>query len=63
MSGEKQQQQEDFRDVRKTTKGEVKSSDIKARFNLAADQQVNHIACNQTQEYFAVATNVGFEIV
>lgn len=33
------------------------------RFNLAADQQVNHIACNQTQEYFAVATNIGFEIV
>ncbi len=36
---------------------------MKARFNLAADQPINHIACNQTQEYFAVATNIGFEIV
>lgn len=36
---------------------------MKARFNLAADQPINHITCNQTQEYFAVATNIGFEIV
>ena len=41
----------------------MESADIKVRFNLASDQPINHIACNQTQEYFAVATNIGFEIV
>jgi hypothetical protein len=54
---------EDFKEVRKTKKGAVESADVKARFNLANDQQINHISCNQTQEYFAVATNIGFEIV
>lgn len=54
---------EDFKEIRKTKKGSVESADVKARFNLAADQPINHIACNQTQEYFAVATNIGFEIV
>lgn len=49
--------------MRKTKKGAVESADVKVKFNLAADQQINHIACNQTQEYFAVATNIGFEIV
>ena len=49
--------------MRKTKKGAVESADVKAKFNLAADQQINHIACNQNQEYFAVATNIGFEIV
>jgi hypothetical protein len=37
---------EDFKERRKTKKGEVESADIKARFNLAADQPINHIACN-----------------
>ena len=54
---------EEFKEVRKTKKGAVESADVKARFGLAADQPINHIACNQTQEYFAVATNIGFEIV
>jgi hypothetical protein len=54
---------DEFRDKRKTKKGEVESADVKAKFNLSSDYPINHIACNQTQEYFAVATNIGFEIV
>ena len=54
---------EEFKETRKTKKGAVESADIKAKFNLANDQPINHIACNQTQEYFAVAPNIGFEIV
>jgi hypothetical protein len=42
----------------------VESVDIKEKFKLPdGDKPINHITCNQTQEYFAVATNVGFEIV
>ena len=39
---------EDFKEVRRTKKGAVESADIKARFKLAEDQPINHIACNQT---------------
>ena len=55
---------DDFRETRKTKKGLVESADIKVKFGLPeGDQAINHITCNQTQEYFAVATNIGFEIV
>jgi hypothetical protein len=48
---------------RKTNKGKIDSSDIKKMINLAGDKPINHITCNQSQEYFAVATNIGFEII
>jgi hypothetical protein len=48
---------------RKTTKGKVDSADIRKHLSLADEPQINHITCNQTQEYFAVATNIGFEII
>lgn len=37
---------EDFKEMRKTKKGAIESADVKARFNLGADQPINHIACN-----------------
>jgi len=39
---------DEFKDKRKTKKGEVESADVKAKFNLASDHPINHIACNQT---------------
>jgi|LauGreDrversion4_2_1035121.scaffolds.fasta_scaffold302915_1 hypothetical protein len=54
---------EGFSEIRKTKKGLVESADVKAKFNLAEDKPVNHITCNQPQNRFAVATNIGFEII
>ena len=54
---------EGFREVRKTKKGEVESADVKAKYHLEKDKPVNHITCNQPQNRFAVATNIGFEII
>lgn len=48
---------------RKTVKGEIDSTDLKRQINTEIHPQINHITCNQTQEYFAVATSRGFEII
>ena len=53
----------DIRIRKKTSKGKVDVTDIKKSVNFANDPSINHITCNQTQEYFAVATNIGFEII
>ena len=62
-SGSKTTQFEGFSDNRKTKKGRVESADVKAKFNLEQDKPINQISCNQPQNRFAVATNIGFEIV
>ena len=49
--------------MRKTVKGKIDSSDIKKHLNLASEPPINIITTNQTQEYFAVATDSGFEII
>ena len=54
---------EDFKLMKRTNKGKVDSSEMKKMINLASEPHINQISCNQTQEYFAVATNVGFEII
>ena len=54
---------EGFHEIRKTKKGLVESADVKAKYNLDQDKPVNHITCNQPQNRFAVATNIGFEII
>jgi N-acetylglutamate synthase-like GNAT family acetyltransferase len=41
----------------------VDVNDVKRMVNFASDPTINHITCNQTQEYFAVATHIGFEII
>ena len=48
---------------RKTNKGKVESSDIRRQVENLSEPKINHITCNQTQEYFAVATEIGFEII
>jgi hypothetical protein len=51
------------RTVKKTNNGKVDSSDVKKNFPMQDEPHINHITYNQTQEYFAVATNIGFEII
>ncbi len=55
--------QEDNRVRKRTNKGKVDVTEFKRTLNFSNDPTINHIACNQTQEYFAVATNIGFEII
>ena len=49
--------------MKKTSNGKVDSSDVKKNFNMQDEPTINHITYNQSQEYFAVATNIGFEII
>ena len=54
---------DDFSLKKKTTKGKLDSTDFKRALNFSDDPQIRHITCNQSQEYFAVATSIGFEII
>ena len=54
---------DDLRVRKRTNKGKVDVTDLKKTVNFSNDPTINHIACNQTQEYFAVATNIGFAII
>jgi hypothetical protein len=54
---------DDVKMVKKSNKGKIDISEFKRGLNLTTQPHINSITCNQTQEYFAVATNIGFEII